>query len=83
MITPQEVMALISSTLRIADLKADAEMGKVRGWDSIRQVRLVLSLEEATGIEVPPDMFGEITSVDAILDFLRDENALDGEQHDR
>ncbi len=34
------------------------------------QVELILSLEEKYGVQVPPDMFGELSSAPAILDFI-------------
>lgn len=41
-------------------------------WDSLRHVELVFELEEAFGVQVPPEAIADLFSnTDAILDFLR------------
>jgi acyl carrier protein len=73
--TLEDLLAFIALKLRCKTVEPDAAMGKTRGWDSMAQVDLVLSLEEKYGVRVPPDMFGELSSVPAILDFLNREAA--------
>lgn len=68
--TMEDVLAFISRNLRCNGLSADAAMGKTRGWDSMAQVELILSLEAQYRVQVPPDMFGELSSAQAILNFL-------------
>ena len=63
-------MAFVAQKLRLKEIEPSASMGKTRGWDSMAQVELVLSLEEKYGVRVPPDMFGELSTVPAILSFL-------------
>ena len=66
----EELMAFIAQKLRLKEIEPSAAMGKTRGWDSMAQVELILSLEEKYGVHVPPDMFGELSTVPAILSFL-------------
>jgi acyl carrier protein len=68
--TQDELLAFMAQKLRCRALGLDAAMGKTRGWDSMAQVDLLLSLEEKYGVRVPPDMFGELSTVPAILTFL-------------
>ncbi|TAN58985.1 MAG: acyl carrier protein [Rhodospirillales bacterium] len=45
-------------------------MGKTPGWDSMAQVDLILALETHFNVQVPPDMFGQLTNVAALKEFL-------------
>ena len=76
--TKTELLELISTTLSVPAISDDAEMGKLRGWDSFGQVNLVLALEQQAEVSVPPDLFGQLTSVAAILDFLDEEGVFEG-----
>jgi acyl carrier protein len=69
-VTQEELMAFVARKLRLKEIGPGAAMGKTRGWDSMAQVELVLSLEETYGVSVPPDMFGELATLPAILAFL-------------
>jgi acyl carrier protein len=73
--TQEDLLAFIALKLRSKPLGPDAAMGKTRGWDSMAQVDLILSLEEKYNVRVPPDMFGELSTVTAILAFLNCETA--------
>jgi acyl carrier protein len=68
--TQEDLLAYIAQTLRCKVIGPDAAMGKTRGWDSMAQVGLLLSLEEKYGVRVPPDMFGQLITAQAILTFL-------------
>jgi len=74
--TEEQVVDFVRSTLNLPALEADAQMGMVRGWDSLRQVSLMLALEEFADVSVPPDLFAELTSVGAIIQFLDEERVL-------
>jgi acyl carrier protein len=39
-------------------------------WDSIGQLRLILSIEKAYGVRFPADELGELTSVQKVQDAL-------------
>ena len=71
--TYQELLEVLKIELRLSDVGGAEEMGKTRGWDSLRQVSLMFAIEQAAGTSVPPDMFGELTSVEAIWEFLAEE----------
>jgi acyl carrier protein len=66
----EDLLTFIAQKIRCKALNADAAMGKTQGWDSMAQVELILSLEQKYGVQVPPDMFGELSSASAILGFL-------------
>jgi acyl carrier protein len=74
-VTQEELMAFVAQKLRLKEIEPGAAMGKTRGWDSMAQVELVLSLEEKYGVSVPPDMFGELSTLPAILSFLNSRQA--------
>ena len=40
----------------------DASQDTIPGWDSLRQLNLVLALEQEFGVEIPDEEAGEITS---------------------
>jgi acyl carrier protein len=69
-ITMEELLAFMARKLRCKALSEDAAMGRTRGWDSMAQVELILSLEQEYSVQVPPDMFGELATAPAILAFL-------------
>lgn len=70
-----ELLAFLAQKLRRANLDMEAEMGRTPGWDSMAQVNLVLSLEERYGVQIPPDMFGQLASVKAIQSYLEEAGA--------
>jgi acyl carrier protein len=69
-ITMDNLLTFIAQKLRCKAVSADAAMGKTQGWDSMAQVELILSLEQKYNVQVPPDMFGELSTAAAILAFL-------------
>ena len=68
--TPQEITHAICKSLKLPKLDAAARMGGVRGWDSLRHVRLMLDLEKAFQVKIPVEEFGELTSVESIVSYL-------------
>jgi acyl carrier protein len=64
--TAEQLLDKIRKSLRLPNLEAGARMGAVRGWDSLRHVRLMLELEKEFGVRIPTDQFGSLTSVEAI-----------------
>jgi len=77
-LTPDDVLSVICTELEVDEVASDAAMGTVRSWDSFGQITLVLAIEEAAGIKLPSDAFGRMTSVQAIMDVLREEEVLAG-----
>ena len=71
--TYQDLLDVLKAELKLTDVGDTAEMGKTKGWDSLRQVQLIFAIEKAASTQVPPDMFGELTSVSAIWKFLTEE----------
>jgi acyl carrier protein len=76
MMTQIQLMDTIRKSLRLPKLGSDAKMGSIRGWDSLRHVQLLIELERVCQVEIPPDLFGTLTSVESISDFLRDAGTL-------
>jgi acyl carrier protein len=75
-VTSDDLKVFLAATLQIKSVDENAEMGRTRGWDSIRQVQLMLALEERCNVSIPADAFGELTSFSNIAAFLRDEAVL-------
>jgi acyl carrier protein len=69
--TETQLLERIRKSLSLPNLDANAKMGSVRGWDSLRHVRLMLDLEREFGVKIPVDQFGTLTSVAAILAYFR------------
>jgi acyl carrier protein len=56
--------------LPVADVPADASAESLPGWDSLRQLELMLALELEYGVRIPADEMLELQSVEAIDEFL-------------
>ncbi len=69
--TEQLLLDTMRKSLRLPNLDVNDRMGTVRGWDSLRHVRLMLQLEREFKVKIPVDQFGALTSVEAILAFFR------------
>ena len=41
-------------------------------WDSLKQMKIVLLLEEEFSVEVPDELVAELTSIELILEFLNE-----------
>lgn len=52
------------------DVPEDASVENVPGWDSLRQLELMLALEIDFGLRIPAEAMLELQSVAAIEDFL-------------
>ena len=74
--TAEQVLERIRKVLGLPNLDANARMGKVVGWDSLRHIRLMLALEKELGIKVPVHRFGALTSVEAITAFFSNRDGL-------
>jgi len=74
-VTQDTLLAFLARQLRRKQIAADAEMGKTPGWDSMAQVEMILTLEQEFGVQVPPDMFGQLTSVASLMTFLNQGSA--------
>jgi len=68
--TNEQILDAMRKSLRIPKLDETARMGSVRGWDSLRHVRLMLDLERACQAEIPADLFGSLTSVESIVAYF-------------
>ena len=70
MITRSQLLDTMRKSLKLPKLDLDSRMGSIRGWDSLRQVQLLIELERVCEVEIPPDMFGTLISVESITAFL-------------
>lgn len=50
------------------------EINKTKNWDSLKQLNLILLLEEEFSIKITPDEMQELTSYKKILSFLNSKN---------
>jgi len=74
--TGDELLAFIGRTLKVKNLGEDAGMGRTRGWDSLAHVNLILALEQWAGVSVPPELMGELTTVESIASHLSAQGVL-------
>jgi acyl carrier protein len=77
MITQAALLELIRSMLRLKTLGDTAALGKVRGWDSLKHVEIMLALETQLGVKIPAETFGELTSVESIVSYLGEKGLLE------
>ena len=52
----------------IDSVTADSSPESIENWDSMAHLNLVLSLEQAFGVNFPPDEIAELISVSAIVE---------------
>jgi acyl carrier protein len=58
-----------------AAIPEDASIETLDGWDSLRQLELMLALELEFGVHLPSEAMLELTSAQAIEDFLAEHGA--------
>jgi acyl carrier protein len=58
------VKQVMASVLEVDEsaIGDDASMDNVQGWDSLKQMNLVLALEESFGVTIPDEDAGNATS---------------------
>jgi acyl carrier protein len=56
----------------LATIGPDASQDNVKSWDSLKQMNLVLALEDTFGVQIPDDAAAEITSYALIKAMLQD-----------
>jgi hypothetical protein len=76
MITQAQLLDTMRKSLRLPKLGPGDKMGSIRGWDSLRHVQLLIELERICEVEIPPDQYGTLVSVESITGFLRDVGSL-------
>lgn len=71
------VKQVMASVLEVDEsaIGDDASMDNVEGWDSLKQMNLVLALEESFGVTIPDDDAGNATSFKLIVLVLEEQLA--------
>lgn len=75
--TVDDVQQIIQEFIGVREVDLDSGMGSVRGWDSLRHVALILELQDRLGLEVSPDMLGELTTVRALVSEMQTQGLLE------
>jgi acyl carrier protein len=67
----QRVAKILSLALQ-KNVQADDQLalGKPAEWDSLKQIEILLLIEEEFGVQVPPEKIPELTSQKQISQFL-------------
>ncbi len=73
----QDLTEFFAKTLAVQNIGPDDAMGKTRGWSSMDHIDLILTLEDWSGVPIPPDMIGELTSFLSIQAFLQENEVLE------
>lgn len=74
--TRQEILTTITSNLAdlidmdTLELQESSTADKVDGWDSINNVRLLISLEQELGFEFNTDEIQSLRNVGALIDLV-------------
>lgn len=71
------VKQVMASVLEVdkAVIGDEASMDTIEGWDSLKQMNLVLALEESFGVTIPDDDAGNATSFKLIVLVLQEQLA--------
>lgn len=69
------VKRVMASVLEVDEsaIGDDASMDNVQGWDSLKQMNLVLALEESFGVTIPDEDAGNVTSFKLICLVLEEQ----------
>ena len=69
---PRPVKELLAGVVELApdEVPDDARTEELPGWDSLRQLELMLALEAEFGVRIPAATMLELTSLPAIEAFL-------------
>lgn len=69
----EEIIRVLSQVLGIppASIGDDASVETVEAWDSLRQIRLMMALEEKFQVRFDDEEVSDLISVSAIYDALR------------
>ena len=72
-----QVKSVLASVLGVKprDIRDDASVSTVESWDSVRQIKLIIALEEKFGCTFDDDEISELISLDAILAALEKRQA--------
>lgn len=62
----KKVMASVLE-VEIADINDESSMDTIKSWDSLRQMNLVLALEDSFGISIPDEDAANATSYKLIV----------------
>lgn len=74
--TEAEFVERVRTILKLRELSLADSMGFTRGWDSLKHVSLVVALEDELGVTVPADRIGELTSIEALVEFFKNQGAI-------
>lgn len=66
-----DFLEIMRKTLKLKALDADARLGRTRGWDSLGHIELIAILEERLDTSIPPELLGELTSVQSLLSYFK------------
>ena len=70
----KQVMASVLE-VEVSDITEDTSMDTLSAWDSLRQMNLVLALEETFGVSFPDDDAANATSYKLIVLVLQEQLA--------
>lgn len=66
------ILTLVSDALDVdpAELDTDTELADVEGWDSLRQLNVMIAIEESTGVAMEPDDLQKMTTLSRIAQIV-------------
>jgi acyl carrier protein len=71
----EEIQYVIATTLKVSPIKITRETSDkdLASWDSLAHVNLMMSLEQTFDLFLEVEDFPKLTSVPAILEYLREQ----------
>ena len=66
----EKVLKVLKETFELESVDKNISSQTCAAWDSMGQLNLIADLEEAFGVSIEPEEFGEMTSVDKITGVL-------------
>ena len=64
---------LFAQVFHVSDLRDDDSIETIELWDSMGHMQLILAIEERFGMRIEPDDMFELTSVEALKKYLKEQ----------
>ena len=67
----EKILEVLKETFELESVDKTISSQTCAAWNSMGQLNLIADLEEAFGVSIEPEEFGEMTSVDKIAGVLK------------
>lgn len=66
-----DVVELVRVILKHDDVDETSAMDSTKEWDSLRQLFIIMAIEESFGVKIDDDSIEKVTSINSIFHYLK------------